>query len=133
MATMDARRPMKDPLAHSRAASNRLPSRPMHARLAFLAAAAAAAVAAALPACGGSSASIDASSLPPADADPNAPDADPNAPDATPPGTPWRPTSGTTWAWQLSGSLDTSIDVAMYDVDLFTTSAAQIDALHADG
>ena len=94
----------------------------MHARLAALAFL----LAAAAPACGGSSASIDASPLPPADANPD-------DPDAAPPDTPWRPTTGTTWVWQLSGSLDTSIDATMYDVDLFTTSAAEIDALHADG
>lgn len=34
----------------------------------------------------------------------------------------WRPRPGTSWQWQLSGDLDTSLDVAMYDVDLFVTS-----------
>lgn len=45
----------------------------------------------------------------------------------------WRPRPGTSWQWQLSGTLDTSFDVSMYDVDLFNTTQAQIDALHAKG
>ena len=51
--------------------------------------------------------------------------------DATP--SIWAPTPGTTWQWQLQGSLDTSHDVQMYDVDLVDTSQADIDTLHADG
>jgi len=43
----------------------------------------------------------------------------------------WYPTPGTSWQWQLSGALDTSFDVQVYDIDLFNTTAAQIDALHA--
>jgi hypothetical protein len=46
---------------------------------------------------------------------------------------PWRPTPGTTWQWQLSGSVDTSRDVAMYDVDLFDTPDAVMDRLHREG
>ena len=42
----------------------------------------------------------------------------------------WFPRPGTSWQWQLSGALDTSFDVQVYDIDLFNTSAAQIDALH---
>lgn len=45
----------------------------------------------------------------------------------------WRPTPGTSWQWQLSGTIDTSFDVAMYDVDLFGTPQGTIDALHAAG
>ncbi len=45
----------------------------------------------------------------------------------------WRPAPGTSWQWQLSGTLNTSYPVAMYDVDLFITSQAQIDALRASG
>lgn len=45
----------------------------------------------------------------------------------------WRPAPETSWQWQLSGTLDTSIDVAMYDLDLFETPQATIDALHAAG
>jgi hypothetical protein len=46
----------------------------------------------------------------------------------------FRPAPGTTWQWQLSGlPIDTSFDVAVYDVDLFTTTDAEIKALHAAG
>ena len=45
----------------------------------------------------------------------------------------WQPTPGTTWQWQLSGTIDTSIDVAMYDIDLFDTPQSVIDRLHQDG
>jgi hypothetical protein len=41
--------------------------------------------------------------------------------------------AGTTWQWQLTGTIDTSLDVAVYDVDLFNTEQAVIDALHGDG
>jgi hypothetical protein len=46
---------------------------------------------------------------------------------------PWRPAPGTTWQWQLSGPIDTSRDVAMYDIDLFETSAALIQRVHQAG
>ena len=45
----------------------------------------------------------------------------------------WLPKPGTSWQWQLSGTIDTSIDVDMYDVDLFDTPQTVIDALHNDG
>ena len=45
----------------------------------------------------------------------------------------WSPPPGTTWQWQLDGTIDTSFDVAMYDIDLVETPQAVIDALHADG
>jgi len=43
------------------------------------------------------------------------------------------PKPGVTWQWQLSGKLDTSVDVQMYDIDLFTNSAAAMQSLHAAG
>jgi hypothetical protein len=43
----------------------------------------------------------------------------------------WAPHPGTSWQWQLSGALDTSFDVAVYDIDLFETTEAQLTALHA--
>jgi hypothetical protein len=49
------------------------------------------------------------------------------------PGSWWRPKPGTSWQWQLTGKLDTSFDVDAYDIDLFNTSKATIDALHAQG
>ena len=36
----------------------------------------------------------------------------------------WTPVPGGTWQWQLSGTLDTGVGAAVYDVDLFETSAA---------
>ena len=45
----------------------------------------------------------------------------------------WHPAPGTAWQWQLSGTIDTSFDVAMYDVDLFDAPDATIAALHAAG
>jgi len=37
------------------------------------------------------------------------------------------------WQWQLSGRLNTSYDVQMYDIDLFDTNASQIASLHRSG
>jgi hypothetical protein len=48
-------------------------------------------------------------------------------------GTSWRPALGTSWQVQLTGTLDTSIDVAVYDVDLFDTPASAVEALHGAG
>lgn len=45
----------------------------------------------------------------------------------------WIPPVATTWQWQLSGVVDQTVDVSMYDIDLFDNSAAVVDALHADG
>jgi Glycoside-hydrolase family GH114 len=45
----------------------------------------------------------------------------------------WRPKPGVSWQWQLTGALDTSLDVQMYDIDLFTNSPAAIQALHTAG
>lgn len=48
------------------------------------------------------------------------------------PGAPWRPAPGSSWQVQLSGALDTSLDVAIYDVDLDAT-AATLASLRAAG
>lgn len=47
----------------------------------------------------------------------------------------WQPKSSDrlTWQWQIQGTLDTSFNVDMYDVDLFDTTPAQIQALKEDG
>jgi hypothetical protein len=45
----------------------------------------------------------------------------------------WQPTPATSWQWQLTGKIDTSFDVQMYDVDLFDTPQSTIDQLHTDG
>ena len=38
----------------------------------------------------------------------------------------WQPTPLTTWQWQLSGTIDTSFDVAVYDIDLVDTPEGTI-------
>jgi hypothetical protein len=45
----------------------------------------------------------------------------------------WTPAPGTTWQWQLTGTVDTSFDVAMYDIDLFDPPQSVMDQLHAAG
>ncbi len=45
----------------------------------------------------------------------------------------WQPRPGTTFHWQLTGRIDTSLDVDMYDIDLFDTHETTIQALQADG
>jgi len=45
----------------------------------------------------------------------------------------WRPLPGTSWQWQLTGPIDTSIDVEMYDIDVFEVPEATISGLKAAG
>ncbi|MCB1955233.1 MAG: endo alpha-1,4 polygalactosaminidase [Rhodocyclaceae bacterium] len=45
----------------------------------------------------------------------------------------YQPGVGTTWQWQLNGSLDTRVAAAIYDIDLFDVDAAQIASLQAAG
>jgi hypothetical protein len=49
------------------------------------------------------------------------------------PGTRWQPRPGVAWQWQLSGRLDTSVDVPVYDIDGFDHSKATVTALHDKG
>jgi hypothetical protein len=39
----------------------------------------------------------------------------------------------TSWQWQLTGNIDTSLEVAVYDIDLFDASAATVSALQQKG
>ncbi|GAB3216649.1 endo alpha-1,4 polygalactosaminidase [Kineococcus gypseus] len=48
------------------------------------------------------------------------------------PGGWWRPEPGTAWQWQLSGELDLTVDVPVYDVD-HEVPQEVVDRLHADG
>ena len=57
---------------------------------------------------------------------------EPNSPDPETPRV-WQPQPGTSWQWQLSGTLDTSLDVDMYDIDLFDTPVATIKDLQSAG
>jgi hypothetical protein len=45
----------------------------------------------------------------------------------------WKPAQGLTWQWQLSGTLDTSVNAQVYDVDGQITTTAQVAALKARG
>jgi hypothetical protein len=45
----------------------------------------------------------------------------------------WSPTPGTRWQIQLNGTLNTSFNVPVYDVDLFDTPASTLSALKAQG
>jgi hypothetical protein len=54
------------------------------------------------------------------------------SPNYDPNNTEWfRPSSDTTWQWQIEGTLNTAYDVNVYDVDLTETPADTIAALHA--
>lgn len=41
--------------------------------------------------------------------------------------------AGITWQWQLTGPLDTTHDVEVYDLDLFDLDETTVDALHREG
>jgi hypothetical protein len=46
----------------------------------------------------------------------------------------WKPAPRTSWQWQLNDlPIDSSFDVAMYDIDLFDNDDATVLALHDDG
>ncbi|MFE5538702.1 endo alpha-1,4 polygalactosaminidase [Streptomyces sp. NPDC056492] len=49
------------------------------------------------------------------------------------PGQRWQPVPAVSWQWQLTGKLDTSVKAAVYDVDGFTTTKAQVAALKKAG
>lgn len=46
---------------------------------------------------------------------------------------PWVPSPTDRWQWQLTGTVDTSVDAAVFDVDGFDTPAETVAALHARG
>jgi hypothetical protein len=52
--------------------------------------------------------------------------------DAPEPPSVWRPMPGTSWQWQLTGTIDTHWGVAMYDTDLDVPQTVR-DQLRADG
>jgi hypothetical protein len=45
----------------------------------------------------------------------------------------WIPPQVTEWQWQLSGTLDTSLNVSLFDIDLFDNDASVVNSLHASG
>lgn len=42
----------------------------------------------------------------------------------------WRPEPGTSWQWQLTGPIDTTVDADVFDIDLFDAPRSVIDELH---
>jgi len=45
----------------------------------------------------------------------------------------YRPQADTSWNWQLTGAIDTSVPAALYDIDLFESSEALIETLQNEG
>jgi hypothetical protein len=45
----------------------------------------------------------------------------------------WHPVRGLSWQWQLSGKLDQTAKVDVYDVDAFETPATAVSTLHSAG
>ncbi|WP_434588687.1 endo alpha-1,4 polygalactosaminidase [Streptomyces sp. A5-4] len=45
----------------------------------------------------------------------------------------WQPEPGLAWQWQLSGRIDPTVDVPVYDIDGFTNSASAVADLHKRG
>jgi len=45
----------------------------------------------------------------------------------------WVPPLITSWQWQLSGKVDQSVNVQMFDIDMFDNPATVVAALHAKG
>lgn len=45
----------------------------------------------------------------------------------------YKPQAGTSWQWQLSGTVNTGYDVDVYDIDLVDTSQSKIDTIHGKG
>ncbi|MFI1414489.1 endo alpha-1,4 polygalactosaminidase [Streptomyces sp. NPDC020707] len=54
-------------------------------------------------------------------------------PDGHPPAARWHPRPGTAWQWQLSGTVDTRVDVPVYDIDGFENGPAVVRRLHQSG
>ena len=45
----------------------------------------------------------------------------------------WQPALHTSWQWQLTTPVDQSVDVTMYDIDMFDNHASVVASLHAKG
>jgi hypothetical protein len=63
--------------------------------------------------------------------------ASPGAATTLPPPVPcpgcWVPPLRTEWQWQLSGTVDQSVNAAMYDIDMFNNTSQVVASLHAAG
>lgn len=62
---------------------------------------------------------------------PPPPDPDPDTPPST--GADWKPVPGLKWHIQYTGTVNTALNVDVYNIDLFDTSAATISALRSKG
>ncbi|MXS79019.1 hypothetical protein ABF87_13835 [Nitrosomonas sp. JL21] len=62
---------------------------------------------------------------------PPPPDPDPGTPPST--GADWKPIPGLKWHIQYTGTLNTALNVDVYNIDLFDTSAATISTLRSKG
>jgi len=45
----------------------------------------------------------------------------------------WKPSAGTTWQWQLTGSIDQTVNASVFDIDGFDNDDSVVKALHAKG
>lgn len=45
----------------------------------------------------------------------------------------WKPSLDTSWQWQLTGKVNTSYKVKMYDIDMFDNNAGLVQNLHNNG
>ncbi len=45
----------------------------------------------------------------------------------------WHPALNTSWQWQLTGTVDQSFNVTMYDIDMFDNTASVVQSLHNAG
>jgi hypothetical protein len=45
----------------------------------------------------------------------------------------YAPPTGTTWQWQLTGTVDQTVGASLFDIDMFDTSATVVSQLHAAG
>ncbi|MFC0848716.1 endo alpha-1,4 polygalactosaminidase [Streptomyces noboritoensis] len=83
---------------------------------------------------GCSSSSSDDDDRPGPDGSSTAPSPTPSSSSSSKPGgARWQPRPGLAWQWQLTGKLDPTVDVPVYDVDGFNVSKAQVDDLHRRG
>jgi glycosyl hydrolase family 114 len=45
----------------------------------------------------------------------------------------WKPSAGTSWQWQLTGTIDKTVNVSVYDIDGFDNEESLVKELHAQG
>jgi hypothetical protein len=45
----------------------------------------------------------------------------------------WRPSAGSSWQWQLTGTIDKTLNVSVYDIDGFDNDEDVVNALHGQG